>query len=306
MFRELFWDICGVCNANCTYCCNGKNSISGLSHKKHSSLIKSEDFFVAINHLYKKKQIAPNVTTINLYNWGEPLLHPELDKILEFLTDSDYKFNLSTNGASEKKFSSKVIKNMGNLTFSMSGFSQKSYDRIHGFDFEKVKQNVQKMIEKLVSNNFKGKLAISFHVYRFNVSEVSKARKYFSSMPVTFTPILAYLNGSSMMFDYCSGKYPSTLKNKIEREIFFEHYFNVNKNKNYVCPQYKILVLDEYCNVVLCCGADKSTKGASLGNIFNVDFRSLKNTRIQSPVCVKCRKLNIDYIWHNPKKYDDE
>jgi MoaA/NifB/PqqE/SkfB family radical SAM enzyme len=143
MFNSIYWEISGICNARCPYCCNGKNSISGEFHKKHSGLITPEKFIHALDYLFDKKQISPNLTTLNLYNWGEPLLHSDLNKILDYIAEVGYTYNISTNGSREYLFSPKAIKKFGNLTFSLPGFSQESYNRIHGFDFKSVLHNIK-------------------------------------------------------------------------------------------------------------------------------------------------------------------
>ena len=300
MFNSVFWDISGTCNSNCPYCCNGKRSISSGLHKKLSSLIVPDKMFASLNYLLEKKQISPGLTTINLYNWGEPFLHPEANEIFEWIANAGFTYNISTNGSCQHLFSQEAIHKLGNITFSMPGFSQESYNRIHGFNFETVLSNIKHIIKSLLEKGFAGTFTVSFHIYRFNMNEIEKARDFFSSLPVNFAPLIAYLNGSSMMFEYCSKKMNPDLRNKIDQELFTSHYFNTSKPDNYICPQYDILVLDESCNVVLCCGADKITNGYSLGNIYEIDFDSLRLQRSQSLTCAKCRSLNVEYIWHNP------
>ncbi|GBF34170.1 hypothetical protein DCCM_3282 [Desulfocucumis palustris] len=42
------------------------------------------------------------------------------------------------------------------IIFSMPGFSQESYDKIHGFNFEKIKDNIIKMSRNFRENGFTG------------------------------------------------------------------------------------------------------------------------------------------------------
>jgi len=72
-----------------------------------------------------------------------------------------------------------------------------------------------------------------------------------------------------------------------------------NRFTGYQCPQSAILVLDEFCNVLLCCGTDRRVPGHVIGKLRDVDYEHLPSIRESAVTCQVCSKLKIDYLWHN-------
>jgi sulfatase maturation enzyme AslB (radical SAM superfamily) len=75
MYDEVYFEISGVCNAKCRYC------VTGRSNHPVGGFVDAAQFQKALNILFKNKLIH-NKTCFNLYNWGEPMLHPEFGKII--------------------------------------------------------------------------------------------------------------------------------------------------------------------------------------------------------------------------------
>ena len=84
----------------------------------------------------------------------------------------------------------------------MPGFSQESYNRIHGFNFETIKDNIAKIRNKLQEFRFSKRKVLIFHVYQFNVEEIEKAKQFATDLKMEFNPYYADLNDSKMRFDY--------------------------------------------------------------------------------------------------------
>ena len=81
-------DIVGTCNLRCASCVY---SIEGQKYSK--GLMSLEDFKLVVS---KMKNEVDIVTHVSLYNWGEPLLHPELNKIIDHLHDNGIAAAVST------------------------------------------------------------------------------------------------------------------------------------------------------------------------------------------------------------------
>lgn len=57
----------------------------------------------------------------------------------------------------------------------MPGFSQESYDKIHGFNFEKIKENIKKYANDMELAGVKDKMWVAYHMYQFNLDEIYDA-----------------------------------------------------------------------------------------------------------------------------------
>ena len=148
MYKTVYFEISGICNAKCPWCVTGNQSLSKINNPYGFKFIKPDDFERAIDKLIELGLISSS-SCISLYSWGDPLLHPDFEKILEILHIRGIDFSISTNASKSVTVKKKLMSNMQILTFSMPGFSQESYDRIHGFNFKKITQNIELLLNNL-------------------------------------------------------------------------------------------------------------------------------------------------------------
>jgi len=301
VYDYVYWDISGVCNSNCTYCCNGKKSLAGSLHSDLAGFLQPLEFETAIMFLTAKGVIAPGQTRIELYNWGEPFMHPKFEDMVNIVAKKGFNIGLSTNASILKKIPPEAIRLLAGVSFSMPGFSQKSYDRIHGLEFEDICINIRSITEqiRLISNEVP--ISVVFHLYEFNKTEIVMARKFCDSLKINFTSLYGYLNGFSMAKDYFTGVVVEEVCKKIKNELLLDKLEVIRNNRpaGYQCPQDSILVLDEFCNVLQCCGTDRLVPGHVVGKLTDIDFGYLSSIRKNAAICQLCSKLKIDYMWHN-------
>ena len=136
--------------------------------------------------IYDKK-----VSSLGLYNWGEPFLHPHFPDIIHAINDFDVTYFVSTNISVLPAIDSSTVKNLQKVIISMPGFSQYSYDRIHGFSFEKIKANIGTLVQKLRDVSFDKEITLMFHMYRFNMGEVEACREFASKLNIRMFPYYA-------------------------------------------------------------------------------------------------------------------
>lgn len=88
MLKKVYAEIGNICNLNCDFC-------PGTKRKKE--FMPSSDFAL----------IAPKIKSVSDYVYlhvmGEPLMHPELDKILDICRQNRLRVSLTTNGTLLKK-----------------------------------------------------------------------------------------------------------------------------------------------------------------------------------------------------------
>lgn len=305
MVQRISIDISGFCNAKCKWCVTGqKNRQSGCIDTRYMSYVKFKDIY---EHLYQNGIIARN-TEIMLYNWGEPLLNRDYLQIIDFLAEQGQKFSVSTNASKLQLTQRKdAYKNCRIFIFSMPGFSQASYDRMHGFSFDKIRENIIKLNENIKAHGFSGDGSISFHVYQFNHDEIANAKKFSQDLGLRFNPYYPYFNGNSMTEEFLENRMNAkTLKEAME-ELHMTHVKELLKKrpKDYKCFLKNIISIDCEGNLILCCAADSKLADYNWGSIFQVSsFEQMKAKRkemLQCQSCQTCRKLGIDYwIGNNP------
>jgi MoaA/NifB/PqqE/SkfB family radical SAM enzyme len=268
--------------------------LSGSLHRSKAGILSPEDFAKGLDYMTKLDLIEPGKTTVELYNWGDIFLHPKFDEILKVVADRGFNFGMSTNGSTQKDIPESAIPKLSTLRFSMPGFSQASYDKIHGFRFEEICGNIKSITKQIRTVSREPKISIAFHYYKFNMHELPLCEKFCKDLDIWFHHFYAYFCGISMALDYYG-------KKLTECDLFLPKFDEIAKRrpKDYACPQLSVLVLDEFSNVLQCCGTDRLLVSHVIGNLYDVDFTKLDDIRKNRQVCKACKQYAIDYIGHN-------
>jgi len=82
-FKKIYIEITNNCNLNCWFCKNNLRDKRFMSSAQFETIIQ---------------KIKPYTNYIYLHVKGEPLLHPELEKILKICEDNKMQVNITTNG----------------------------------------------------------------------------------------------------------------------------------------------------------------------------------------------------------------
>ncbi|MEE1516059.1 MAG: radical SAM protein, partial [Lachnospiraceae bacterium] len=207
-------DITGFCNAKCKYCPAGND----LTNK--GKFVELETFEAILNKLIEYK-LYTKESDFNIYCLGEPLLHPQINDILNILNKYGIRITISTNASYIPKFDKESLKCVKRFLISMPGFSQESYDRIHGFNFNKIKENVISLREKVreLSDNTIP-FDMSYHIYQFNEAEMVPAKQFCEENDIRFAPNYAVMFDKDKCMDYVTGNMSYEELKDISKEIF--------------------------------------------------------------------------------------
>jgi len=299
MYTRISIDISGCCNARCKWCVTGKENRCNKPSTVY--YMKVQEFIRLYQHIYGIGLIEKS-TEIMLYSWGEPLLNEDYIEIVEYLADQNQVFSMSTN-ASVVKITEKenTYKTCKAFIFSMPGFSQMSYNKIHGFNFKRIRENIEKLVLNIRQAGFEGDGSISFHVYKFNTQELSEAHQFAESLNLRFNPYYPYFNGNSMTEEFLEGKMDRNTLQEAGEELYLDHVKELiaKRPKDYRCFLENIISIDCHANLVLCCAADPALSDyewKSVFQIFSIEgMRKQRGEMLKSQSCKKCRKLGIDY-----------
>ena len=251
----------------------------------------------AIDKLIKSKLIDSN-SVINLFNKGEPTLHPNFLEILKILHDNDLMFTVSTNSSKFIEIPEQIQKKMQFLIISMPGFSQKSYDRIHGFSFKEIIKNTEMWIKNYNPN----KIKLNFHIYQFNLDEINLAKKFCEEKGIEFFSEFAWFIDFKLSIAYLNGTIDKKILHKASKDLFFYYIDDLIAQcpLNYQCPEFDNLVIDEYCNVLTCCGVLKNCHNYSIGSLFSLSKEEIEQKKKNQDVCIDCLRLGRSYWVHHP------
>lgn len=302
MYERITVEISDVCNAKCVWCYTGRQNRYGKKcTDSEPHFMTAAEFEHGLEHLISNGILSPTAE-IELYNWGEPLLNPELDSILAVIEKYDMPFHLSTNCSCLNFFTGEHLKNLTLFMVSLSGFSQSTYGKIHGFDFQRILDNINTVAEILNSRGLLHLMEINFHVYNFNIHEIAAARKYFESRHIRFVARTAYFNEYYLFDGFLNGKLSAKTKDMAQRHLMTDLLYEETSfaPKNYVCPQQARIVVDDEWNLIPCC---RLTKKEQLGNILDMTPDEIATAKRSVPQCVSCLSSGQSYVVHQELKF---
>jgi len=232
-----------------------------------------------------------------LFNFGEPLLHPSLPGILKILVDYKLQYVISTNASKFIALDPTLLENLQLFMISIPGFSQSSYDRVHGFVFEEIKKNIDQWIE-LVGHD---KIQVKFHVYRFSLDELGAASAYFRQRGVKFFPYFALIADYNLARSFLTHTMPQKLREDASGDLVLDYVddFISSSKKQYRCPEWSKLTIDEYCNVLTCCAISKGNPDYSISSVFSLSKNEIWQKKINQDICRECISIGNAYWVHN-------
>jgi radical SAM protein with 4Fe4S-binding SPASM domain len=109
-FKKIYLEITSVCNLACSFC---------PPTERQKQFICADDFAKRLD------QIKPHTDYIYLHVKGEPLLHPEIGKLLDLSYDKGFRVNITTNGTLINKNREKLLNKpaLRQINFSLHSFA---------------------------------------------------------------------------------------------------------------------------------------------------------------------------------------
>ena len=295
MYPIVYFDISGKCNARCRWCFSGKNNRQGEGNT--GKFIPPEQFERAVRYMLDNR-IIDTGTEIKLYNWGEPLLHPAFNEIIRILNENNLSFGISTNASIPVRIDEDVsMKGLQEILFSMPGFSQESYDRIHGFTFERIKKNIVHIVNSFRDSGFSGSAIISYHVYQFNIDELREAVIFAKEHGIFLTASFAYFANWRQFRDYLTSEMDYAVLKAATQDLFLYYMDTTSYPSASVpeldCPQNYVLTLDEECNVLTCCVVNRDNEYYAVGDLFSLSAAEISLLKRSQPVCSECKQAGV-------------
>ncbi|HWK94815.1 MAG TPA: radical SAM protein [Pseudolabrys sp.] len=295
MYRGALFDITGGCNAQCPLCVTARETFG-----QRLQFIAVPQFARALDRLLELDLLVPD-TGIGLQNWGEPILHPDLDGIFGALSERGLNCGLSTNASKATRLTVSTA-HLNEIVFSVPGWSQASYDKVHRLRFERVVENMEATIANLKDTGFAGIVSLNFHVYQFNIyGEVEAAQAWCQTNGVTFRPYLAYINDYERASAYLKDELPPAVLKEISQSILTHYVDELVKSQpdDWQCPQWRSLVLDHRCNVLLCCSLPYSHSECVIGSVFDLTRQEIIDGKRSAKECDDCMSCGVAYWGHN-------
>ena len=284
-------EVTNVCNLKCIMC-----PITKMTREK-----KYMDFSLFSKIIDENSHLG----TVWLHNFGEPLLHPELPRMISYCKSKHLKVGISTNATllTEAIANNIIDAGLDYVVFSFDGATKETYEKIRvGANFESVRNNITSFIrikqQKLAKNPF-----ITVQIIR--MKETDADIRTFYDFWKTAGVDTVRIKG----FDTFAGSVGTSGTKD-------EYLYNCSQQQRYPCKWlWKEVVVLVDGSVVMCC---RDFDGEIiLGNLREQKLKDIWNSKQtlelrkkhkklsfeDIPVCSKCREwygARTNPIWPLP------
>jgi len=295
-FPRVYVEISGICNAKCPYC------VTGAQNQPQGKFIDLKLFRRILEYITDKGIFDKNTGNLWIYKWGEPFLHPEFSDIIHIINDFEINYMVSTNGSIVPEITPSMTKYLKTLYFSMPGFSQYSYDKIHGFSFEKIKENITAIVNKLKGYGYNKEITILYHIYRFNMKETELCKEFASKLGINIFPYYAGIMDFWQQIALIEGTMEKEQLNRLSCDYFLDYYYAFFSMKKKRCKlPAETFAIDEYGNVGTCCQIPANHPDYLCGNLFKDELQDILKKKFSRPFCTTCKDYGMafDDSWNH-------
>jgi MoaA/NifB/PqqE/SkfB family radical SAM enzyme len=304
MQRFLFnIDVLGSCNLKCPSCPVGNSTdVRNPSGFMSPALLKQ---------IMQKATSESQVTGVQLFNWTEPLLHPQLSELVEVVQSYGIACGLSSNLNILKNIDDVMSANPHNFRVSVSGFNQTIYGMTHrGGDIERVKKNMIALAESKIKTGSKTIINVLYHRYLGNLDDELLMKKFAEDLGFNFETSWSFMMPIEKVLAYVSENIAETtltdedLKLIQKLSLPLGEAIDVSqKYKNSACDlRDGQMTLDFQGNVQLCCGVYDSTR-FTVGSFMSVSTTELQRLKYQNNLCTKCmdKGIHVYFVFGAPE-----
>ena len=287
-------DILGSCNLKCASC---PHSIVDSNVPKGS--MKLVTFKKVFDKIFKE---SPNISHLSLYSWGEPLLHPYVNEIIDYVHQKNVAVALSSNLSI--KFGDRIKRIIQSkpdyLKISLSGFYPAAYNSTHsGGDINLVKKNLYLIKDYIEKYNSPTLVDINYHLYRDNSGEnLKKMQQLADELGFILSKTFALVMPLERVISHLDGKkdiQTENLQNNLL--VTIDEGIAVSskiKLKDGNCPFRENQVnINSDLTVPVCCTVWERGKNVVVPNYLNSNLNEINDKKRNVDLCNKCISHNL-------------
>jgi MoaA/NifB/PqqE/SkfB family radical SAM enzyme len=281
--------VSSVCNLHCISCPVG-NRPAGM----HTGWMRAADYEKILDKILSE---SPLLSILQLFNWGEPFLNPELAHIVEITNRRNVLCALSSNMNLSRDFDDVIAARPAFLRVSMSG-NEHSYGITHtGGKWNLLMDNLRKLHDLKNSFNPGMSVEIAYHVYATTTAQdMIDAHSLCDSLGFVFRPYLAALLPLDNVKDYMEGK---PLSDEARRTVALlripidEALSRASRQKSMQCCFEHTLSIESDLSVKQCGLWIRPSSNFVTGNYLEVPLDEILSIRSRSDMCPLCKASGL-------------
>lgn len=298
---SVYIETVSCCNARCPWCDTGmrKNGTLPALSTPTKPFMDPQYFLTLLAHLRSSGMITQE-TVVYPYNYGEPFLHPKFELLLRALEGIRQPYGLSTNGSIVPKLTGETrLEHLQSVTFSMPGFSQKSYDAVHGFALNTIKRNITATLRRFRQAGFRGKAEIAFHEYTFNAHEKDDAAQFAFHNGMLIRSNTAIPLSLEIVSQYLTETLNPSIAEHMREYMDMDEFRQKlgTRKENFTCEPKKCLLISSTGQLLRCSWVAENLPANMLGNIMDMTAEDVANLLAEKhSFCTECINCEADYF----------
>lgn len=281
-------DVVSACNLRCPSCAQG--NVTG--YRIPPVHIDPQ----LLRQIIAKARSECTVTRVQLFVWGEPLLHPHLPELIRIVQEAGIPCHVSSNLNLLPDADSIMAVNPASFKVSLSGFTPETYGYTHrGGDIERVKSNLAELSAAKRRQRASTRIYVTFHRYRHNLRDEPPLRSFLAGLGIDCETIWAQLLPLEKVLRYVDAQafdFPLTSE---DHQLIAHLALPLGpalalarQHKEAPCPlrdrQYSI---DALGNARLCC-AGFDPRQFTIGAFLDMPLSRIQALREKHPICGQC------------------
>jgi len=293
-----YWvDIVGACNLRCPSCPRGNfQPTDVLTGAPPAGLM---DFQLYKDIVQRIKFDGPSYNPqIHLYNWGEPLVHPDIGKFIKHARDEGVYCGVSSNLNFDGTLEDVVKARPDFFRVSLSGFNQETYGRTHRRgNIERVKDNMRKLRRYMTEYDKSIYVEVNYHVYKHNANDdLVEMIAFCNELNFNISPVWAFFLPLEKNLALADGEKLADSDNQL-MELFAippeKAMALAQPYKDKECPvREHATVINFDGSVPLCCNTYDQVHLVA-DSFLEIDHEALQAKRYSHPTCKKCMDAGI-------------
>lgn len=287
-------DLLGSCNLACGSC---PHSI--VDHEVPKGIM---DFETVKKVIDKIKLDSPETTHISCYSWGEPLLHPKVSEIVDYVHQNGMAVALSSNLSLnfEQRIEKLVKSEPEYLKVSVSGYYSKAYNATHqGGDINLVKSNLYRIRHYMDKHKSNMLVDINYHLYRDNYGKnLEMFQSLAEELGFLLSTTYALIMPLERVINYLDGK-PDIQTMMLQKNLLVDIDEAIDVSSQRIAKSTKCPFRENQVNVnadltvPVCCTVFERGDNVVAKNFLETSLQEIEINKKNVKVCEKCMEKRL-------------
>jgi len=279
-------DISGACNLRCISCPRA----SRQDRHPPAGFMDAGTFELVLAKILRED---PFVGSLQLYQWGEPLLNPQLPDILRIANKHGIQCAISSNLNVNRDLAPVIEAGPAWFRISVSG-TDDEYERTHtGASWSTLIANLEELAHLRSTLRPDMKTELYYHLYRHNQGEcLERVRALCARLNIEFHPVWAYLISLDDVLEHLEGKGLSSEAEEASRMLALDLERGMEMARSEAqkeCLVERCIHINWNLTVSHCMMFFYPQDNIAAENFLATPLEEIQNARMACRLCRRCR-----------------